>query len=531
MTTRAISQALSLSFVRRGIIAILVPACIFQCLFVICDLDRFLSVFYCVAGTLLLLTVFDRKTLAKNPLSSLVVMGFGFTHFFFPIVFTSIMGRSVAYRMNIPHVVFGWALMTFGFVVLFHKLYCNADFIQKPRIEIQKRVFTPAGLFTPPKNSQLWIMGSLGLFAMYLDVSGGGNVPEIMMKVVNGFNPFSFAPFFLLIQPGWGPQKNLKSGNIVALACFTAIMFFIAMASGRRGYVVLGFVNAGLIYFLSLCTGALAKPKVRPVLLVVGTILCLIFIPLLLQAFRAAQISRHGSSVSLSQRFAQFWIAFQDSQSSRDHHEAVEALTLKYGLWDEDYSGNEFFNRLSNPRVHDNLMSAVFELQEADLVSVQELDYRRALATLPSPVLKSLGVSIDKEKTIGGSVADYIWILRNNTPWTFGEFKAGSLIASTYCYVGSFFPVVIAAMAVPVFFLSDLLALRVRVARNEFKTIIPLIGYLQGYSFFSTFSTSTTMESPGALLGALTRGFLQAMVLYWVVFHLTALPRRHPTKK
>jgi hypothetical protein len=533
MNKRTISQAASLTFVKRAIIAMLVPACIFQCLLGIHDLDRFLSVFYCVAGSFLLLTVFSRKPMAKNPLSSLLVMGFGFTHFFLPIVFTSIMGRSVTYRMSIPHVVFGWALVTFGFLVLFHKVYCYAGLIHGARSKFQKGFLAPLGLFTPPKTSQLWIMGVLGLIAMFLAVRGGedGKVPGILMKVIDGFRPFSFAPFMLLVQPVWGPRKKLEFGNSLGLVCFAAIMFFFAMASGSRGYAIFGFVNAVLIYFLGLCIGTFPKPKVRPASLAVG-ILCLILWPLFIRAFKVAQVSvTRDSTIPLTERFDQFWQTFQKSESVKGYHELAEEQTLKYGLWDEDYTGNEFLNRLANPRTHDNLMSSVYELSEADRSAIRHFDYRRALSTLPAPFLRALGLSINKEETLGGSLADYIWMLRKQNPWTFGEFKMGSFMASTYCYVGSFFPLLIAALALPVLFLSDLLAFRVRSAPDEFKTVIPLIGCLQGYALFAMLSTNTTMESPSALLGAVTRGYLQVMVLYLVVFHLTALNQQRLTKR
>jgi hypothetical protein len=54
---------------------------------------------------------------------------------------------------------------------------------------------------------------------------------------------------------------------------------------------------------------------------------------------------------------------------------------------------------------------------------------------------------------------------------------------------------------------------------------------LQAYHFFSTFSTATTMESPSALFGAATRGYLQSIILYLLILHGTSLLRTQTKKR
>jgi hypothetical protein len=533
MKPASIPTDATLGLIKRGMMVVLSLACAFQLLFVTSGSNAVLAVIYCAAGSILLLSVFDKKQLSKNPMSSLLVMGFGFTHFFLPLVFTSLVGRSVAFKMKIPHLVFGWAVVTFLCLILFHKAYCNVRLIKAGQKQLQERILMPLGLFRAPQESQLWAMGLLGLSATFIGMSGGEKEsPGILIKILDGFRPFSFAPFMLLVQPVWGSARKLGFATKVGLAGFTGMMFFIAMASGSRAYVVFGFASAGLIYFLGICLGRIPMPKIRLVPILLAAVLSVVLVPLLLRAFSAAKFAASSKATStLSQRFDVFINVFQNTEGLKKQEESAVDVAQTYDLWEEDYAGIEFFNRLSNPRLHDHLMKCVYELSNRDLASIRQLDFERGLATMPDPLLKFFGIRINKEFVISGSVSDYIWLLKFDNPWTFGEFKAGSLMASTYCYVGQYFPVMIALMALPFFFISDLLAIRIRMGPNGFRTIIPVMLGLQAYHFFSTFSTATLLESPSGLFGAATRGYLQSIILYLLVLHGTSLLRTQTTKK
>ncbi len=532
MKRASIPTAAPLGLIKKGMMVVLSLACVFQLLFVTSGSNAVLAVIYCAAGSILLLSVFDKNQLAKNPMSSLLVMGFGFTHFFLPLVFTSLIGRSVAYKMKIPHLVFGWAAVTFLCVILFHKAYCHMRLLKGGQKKLQERILIPLGFFRVPQESQLWAMGLLGLAVTFAGMSGGEKgSSSILIKILDGFRPFSFAPFMLLVQPVWGSAKKLGASSKVGLLAFTGIMFFIAMASGSRSYVVLGFASAGLVYFLGICLGRISIPKVRLVPLLVAAIVCVVMVPLVLRAFSAAKFAVSGkATTSLSQRFDVFINVFQNTEGLKEKEESAGDIAELHDLWEEDYAGIEFFNRLANPRLHDHLMNCVYGLSDRDLASIRQLDIERGLATMPDPILKFFGFNINKDFVLSGSVSDYIWLLRYDIPWTFGEFKAGSLMASTYCYVGPYFPLVIALMALPVFFISDLLAIRIRTRPTGVKTIIPVMLGLQAYSFFSTFSTATLMESPAALFGACTRGYLQSIILFLLVLHGTSLLRTQTTK-
>lgn len=141
---------------------ILLLSSIGQCLLFWSDTNCY-AVLSVLLAWLLTTKIFLRaKVLNSFPLSVFLIIGFSVTHFYLPIVATLVEAKPLIFNLNLPEQVFIHSLLSFLVLILCHGLYRLV--FSRPADTLQF-AFNKIGIFKPPKDSQVWLMGFIGLAA------------------------------------------------------------------------------------------------------------------------------------------------------------------------------------------------------------------------------------------------------------------------------------------------------------------------------------------------------------------------------
>jgi len=197
-----------------------------------------------------------------------------------------------------------------------------------------------------------------------------------------------------------------------------------------------------------------------------------------------------------------------------------------YGMggWSEHYSDNPIINRFIQVKFHDNGFWLANNLKSHDVMELRYSPSAKMWAILPAPVLKLLGVTVNKSSILAFSVGDLMFI--RGTGILFGGLRTGSLLAHGVTVAGWMFLGYMFFLALAVFTMSDALTAPTSWSQAELRGVAPRAGPAMIFSVAGLINIYllTLMfnaESFVDIVQWIIRGFLQLIVLYLVLFHGT----------
>ena len=148
--------------------------------------------------------IFTRTNFINYTFSTFLLLGFVLTQYTLPLIFTLFEGKPVTYNLKMPYEVFTHSFLALITLIVAHLFYKNwRKSSGKYYFNKIKRVLYKNHFFDTPSNKQLWIIGSIGIFALlfkYVLVGNAfseGNTTDTLGKFIEGFMPFSYAPLFI----------------------------------------------------------------------------------------------------------------------------------------------------------------------------------------------------------------------------------------------------------------------------------------------------------------------------------------------
>jgi hypothetical protein len=152
--------------------------------------------------------VFLRSSVLLNyPLSTILVLGFASTQFYFPLLFTLIEGKPIIFNLERPYDVFLHSMASLFVIVLAHIFY---QLVFKKTINRTNSVLNKVGFFNPPTSLQLWLMGLMGVAATFYSYIytpvGWSPTGAASDKFIQALIPFSYAPYFIPVGKLYGSK-------------------------------------------------------------------------------------------------------------------------------------------------------------------------------------------------------------------------------------------------------------------------------------------------------------------------------------
>ncbi|MCE7071025.1 hypothetical protein LZG74_11970 [Dyadobacter sp. CY327] len=510
------------TFTRWSWLAVFAAA--FLQLLIFWSVENFFAVCCIIAAwSLTYIFIISSNNFNKYSLSTFLITGFALTQYVFPTVFTLMEGKPLVYNLKYPYEVFLHSLLALAVLILTHSIYKK---IYPSRVKssiqsfLRKREF-----FKTPANSEIWLMGIIGLTSMFvtyffnkqsyeLKTEGAGN------HFIEGLIPFSYAPYFILIKKLYSAEEPNLKGYAVKIMVFTAIIFAVGVGGNARSLFITGIVSAAMGCFLGMLLGKFQYKLVTGRnILIVTLAVWLVTGPLSDIGTAMVIVRQQRGSISKTEMLLKTLDVFEDKKALRIYKRA-NAATNQDILYDEHYFDNIFLARFCNLKFNDSSLEQFHKIGVADN-QVQEYSIDKIYAELPQPILNMLEINIDKEAIIGSSFGDFLIYRAGGGNAVLGGYTLGQFAGTGMAAFGWWYLLFLGLGMLPIFFLLDLFVI---VARNRGQksgiTLISLAGLLPISTIFMFLSLSTVSESVANLFSFIVRGWIQMVILYWIMYFL-----------
>ena len=191
--------------------------------------------------------------------------------------------------------------------------------------------------------------------------------------------------------------------------------------------------------------------------------------------------------------------------------------------WDERYLDNLFTARFANIKFNDLSLNTYSKVGMYD-PDMQEFSVDQVLASLPSPVLEMFKLDVDKETLHALSYGDYLYVLSGGygtpTGWRVGHMAGIGMATFGWWYLA-----LLGFLIIPVFYLVDKF-FRPRRDEEAEESSVPEDKFK--FSFCGVLALTAIfqfllMESVVAFVPYLMRGWIQMVLLYFLMFHVSRL--------
>jgi ABC-type multidrug transport system fused ATPase/permease subunit len=206
---------------------------------------------------------------------------------------------------------------------------------------------------------------------------------------------------------------------------------------------------------------------------------------------------------------------FNDKEKLRqDRNDRVTRnKEISDGNWSEDYISNPFLGRFVQVKFDDNCLSRIYDFRPAAKNKLTEITIDKILVTLPSPIIKIVGLNVDKLYLNSFSMGDMIDVLSGRG--FLGGFKTGSIIANSYCVFGWWYPFFFIILYSSIIKICQYLISRTSNLTRH-KSISTLSFILPYYLF-----TSISLDNISSIVAVLLRGIWQLILIYFVALSLS----------
>ena len=503
----------------------LILAIIYQCIF-FPEIENIVAmvavVFAWIIATRMLLRI---KALETHLISTFILLGFVASQFYFPLMFTTMENKPLIYNLELPEEVFLHSTLCLVVLLVAHLFY---KFLMKSTPDRPVSILAKAGFFDPPSHLQLWLMGMMGMAAAFYahfanpDI-GQGATGDPADKFLQALAYFMYSPFFIPLGKLYG--NPTKPGRIFTpmIVFYAVLLFGISVAQNSRGTFIFGLTTPAFAYALGLLLGVY-KTRILTLrnVLVAGLIVWVLTGPFADLGTAMLIVREHRKDVSPGELVNLTIQMLDDKQAieAKQKDEIAEPLDFD---WDERYLNNIFLARFANIKFNDGSLITYSKVGPYD-PDMLEFTIDQLLASLPNPVLQTFNLDVDKETLHSLSFGDYLYVLSGGYGTPTG-WRVGHIAGTGMATLGWWYLAFLGVVMIPVFYLNDKF-FRPRIPgpsessrAPEDRYIFSFCGVLMLTSFFQTLLT----ESVFLYITYLVRGWIQTVLLYFVMFHLSRL--------
>jgi hypothetical protein len=278
-----------------------------------------------------------------------------------------------------------------------------------------------------------------------------------------------------------------------------------------------GLTAMGLVFFLGIILGQFDYRIIRIKYAIIG-LTCFWIITGPLTDIGTAMVIVRGQreSISSTELLDKTLLVFQD-KNEINKYKLLILSKIKVD-WNEIYFDNIFLSRFCNLKYNDLNLLQGLKLDEKDS---RMLNYSigRFWSILPSPILDILPLNINKTEITAASFGDYLYFC-NGAANAIGGFRTGHFAGTGMAAFGWWYLWLLGIGVLPLFFLIDLYSYNFKI-NNKSYVVFSLAGLILISTIFTFLGTSSASESVVSIYTYLLRGWIQSVVLYFVVFKIS----------
>ena len=449
------------------------------------------------------------------PLPTLVVLGFNVATLSGALVVQTLSLRSLIFNLQVPIVTFVACALFQVSLIIALLWFVKSPVPRGVARTITAKFVAPLGVFKQPTTIHLWLMGAFGAGIMAWSstnvYSGAVQYGDVGSKLLVGFLYLAYAPFLIPVHQATSPNsRSARSVNWWLLLIYFLLLVVIGMARNSRATFAFGIANLGMAVFVLVLLGQLEIGQRLRRMIIAGIIAIVVFMPVLSDLATAMVVVRGDrTSISTTDLVKKTADAFQDKAELEKYRQLVSLIGVN--AYDEIYLGNPFLSRFVQTKFFDNTLAseAVRSGQRSDYF--WEVTTDKTLAFLPTPVLRLVGLDVDKEN-LAFSMGDAI--ASQTSGLSLGGYATGSPLGHGLALMGGF----IYPAAIPLFLMA-FIGLQALTSISNGIVIISPVMLLQLMSIFRLATGDSLLDVAGLLM----RGLIQSTALFALVFLLVRL--------
>lgn len=506
---------------------------IIQALIFIDQQDQITTLLILTGGIIGVIAFFDGNLLTRYPLATTMMVGYVSYYFLLPPLATFLEGKPLTNNLFHPALDLLHACVCLLFLLLAFTIYRKSSGLQRLRWFISGKIYKPIGFFTPISNTQLLIMGALGLFAMGFQsfVAGGYQQTPVgtMNKLMQGFYPLAYLPFVILVKKMIGKGNRINRIWLVTLSSYTILIGIVSLARNSRAALFSGIASIVLAYLYGLTTGIYKLSKVA-LRIIAFSLLAIIILsgPLTDLAFSMVVVRGMRTNISAMELVSETINTYQNKPALDIYRR--DLFENRSTFWDGWYVDNLFMTRLSNLKYADNSLDYATSMGEPTKNYLRKIELQKILAIFPQPFINLLGLPVDKNLVTKASSGDFMLYAATGNQYALGGFRTGSIFGNGYVLLGWGYPFLFAALMLVLLPLADALTARKTISESEQhqRQIMTILSPMAIVSFFTWFffltSAATGAESISSLATYMIRGWIQVAFIYGSAYWLTYGP-------
>ena len=516
-----------LGIVRQGYCLLVIVAAVLQLLFFGGIEDNTVATLLALGSSLLgIQHALDGRRFRALPVSGLILLLYTTTATSGALLVKTLEWSALANRLSVPATTFSVLLLWQVMLIVADTIYLRAPPLQNFRRLLTRRALLPLGVMRWPNDTQLWLLGLIGCASVLLSGTDFESATSFGMagagaKLIRAFGFLKYAPFLIPFRDALGGVPKPLRLPLIALASYFVVLIGISFATNSRSTFADAVPTIGMCVLSAQALGRIdfrRIPVSRLLLFVLIAALASVLLSRVALAMVVARDYRYGADAATVVRttiealFNSEWLAAAKAKMD---------TSVSIGDYSEEYVDSRFFARFLLTKFHDNVLY-YFSLMGPDQVgSYQGFMFDRLAATLPDPMLRLFGISIDKLDLVFSN-GDYIVYIVDG--WGLGAFKTGSMIAEVFGVFGWASPLVMIASALLLFVFYDIFVMPTALGRVAVSPlIILLIWNLCGTTAAFGLGAETLTAIPGGIVRTLPQSVLVYALAVWLVKQVTRL--------
>lgn len=496
----------------REIASLLLVGCLVMQAFLDISIDNLLSSTLAAAtGWAAFAYCLTPNRVVLYPISTLSIIGAALVTGFGGLIFQTAYLNPIVTNLENPVTTFLFGCGATATLIAAHHIYRHSHFCRQAKIKLRENVYRPLQIFVAPRQSELMVMGLIGLAAVINSARFAEGttieIGDVTGQFLSAFRPLSVLPLLAIVPRVYGGDATARKWPIGLY--FVALILAAAISNARStfAFATLDVALVGAIFYLN---GAWRPTKANRRALITGILIALAVGPMLYRLSGAMLVAREMRAVGGSAQLVQATAAaFMNGSSLEDIEKSLLDITSEYN---EAYTPNQFINRTLAIKYVDLIYTAYVRLTPEDIAKARTESWETFLTLFPQPFLNAIGSSVDKSKRAYSS-GDF-YNTESGRYTELGSYLTGSSFVDAYAIFGLLCWPALGLFAILSFVLKDSLVTG-RVSPGETVPIISVVGLI---SLARWFTNSFANDSFASLPVDLLRSFPQNVLMYVLVF-------------
>lgn len=359
-----------------------------------------------------------------------------------PLFATLVEGKPITYGFQMPVETFvGETFLYLISVGAFWLAVKRRRFNMKSHFLLNKLDF-----YDPLPDISIWTLGFIGVFSQVYTYFHYVEIGDITGKFLSALIFFQYAPIVLFFPILYKKHCDIVFRNNLYLWIYMVVIVVLSFASNSRQAVMEPFGTFALLLLLTYLWDyrkATATFSKYVLVLVLSMFVLVPFFSDISMAILAVRESRENRSAV--EQIQETINVLQNEALMNKLYKQKDVLTRQDNMghydagWSEIYVDNFALNRYCNIRITDATLYYKQRIGDAN-PKMQQNYWRSIKMLLPMPVLKRLGMNVDKTRLY--SQGDYLYYLATGNSSALGSMRVTSHLADGLATFGlAYFPI------------------------------------------------------------------------------------------